>query len=324
MNEIVGQKKIIMTARTTSVTEVPFAIHPATRLGHVHYTATDLDRQIAFYQKVLGFKLHWREGAVAALGAGGEDLLRLTEIRDSRRAHRTTGAYHFALLFPNRRELARAIARLFALRYPNSPTDHVISKTTYLDDPEGNTIELYARSLDEGTMTVVNGIPVIRRADGTLSDGKEPLDLAALFRELGPTDRLDDPLPQGTRIGHVHLYVANLHDSMHFYHDLLGFTSGGLWPGWRMGDVFVIDEEPHIIAFNTWQGEGAPSAPPNSIGLRYSTIVLPTSGELEQVAKRVQEAGVSVEQTPDGLLVRDPSQIGILLTDGSSVSSKQQ
>jgi len=313
-----------MAAQTKSLTETSFAIHPATRLGHVHYTVADLDRQIAFYQNVLRFKLHWREGVVAALGAGGEDLLRLTEVRGARRAHRTTGVYHFALLFPSRRELARAIARLFDLGYPNSPTDHIISKTTYLDDPEGNTIELYVRSLDDGTMTVVNGNPIIRHADGTPSDGREPLDVEALFRELSPTDRLDDPLPEGTRMGHVHLYGANIHHSMHFYHNLLGFKDGGLMPGWHLGDVFVIAEQPHIIAFNTWQGEGAPPPPPDSIGLRYFTIVLPNHVELEQVAKRVRKAGVTVEQRQDGLLVRDPSQIGILLTDGDHMSSKQQ
>jgi catechol 2,3-dioxygenase len=52
------------------------------------------------------------------------------------------GLYHFAVLFPNRKELARAMARLFAMRYENYPTDHIMTKTTYLDDPEGNGITL--------------------------------------------------------------------------------------------------------------------------------------------------------------------------------------
>lgn len=313
-----------MAAQTKSLNETSFAIHPATRLGLVHYTVADLDRQIRFYQDVLRFQLHWREGAVAGLGAGGEDLLRLTEVRGARRAHGTTGAYHFALLYPNRRELARAIARLIQLRYPNSPTDHIISKSTYLDDPEGNTIELYVRSLGDGTMTVVDGNPIIRHADGAPSNGREPLDVQALLRELSPTDRLDDPLPVGTRMGHVHLFGANIQHSLHFYHDLLGFKDGGLMTAWRLGDVFVIEEQPHIIAFNTWQGEGAPPPPPDATGLRYFTIVLPNHVELARVVQRAQEAGVTVEQKQDGLLIRDPSQIGILLTDGSDVSNRQQ
>jgi catechol 2,3-dioxygenase len=105
-------------------------------------SVADLDRQVAFYQEVIGLRLHWREGASAGLGAGGEDLLRLTFVPGARRYPRTTGLYHFAILLPNRRELARAIGRLFALRYRNYPTDHIMTKTTYLDDPEGNNIEL--------------------------------------------------------------------------------------------------------------------------------------------------------------------------------------
>ena len=76
-------------------------------------------------------------------------------------AHRgTTGIYHFAILLPNRRELARAIARLFALRWPNSPTDHIMTKTTYLDDPEGNNIELYTESPEDGSMGFKDGEPL--------------------------------------------------------------------------------------------------------------------------------------------------------------------
>src|SRR4029077_3623293 len=109
------------------------------------------------------------------LGAGGDDLLRLTESKAARRYRGTTGIYHFAILLPNRRELARAIGRLFALRYPNYPTDHIMTKTTYLDDPEGNNIELYTESPEDGAMVYVNGSAETRRADGTLSDGREPL-----------------------------------------------------------------------------------------------------------------------------------------------------
>ena len=116
-------------------------IHPATRIGYVHLTVADLDSQIEFYQRVIGFKLHWREGATAGLGAGRADLLRLSEAPGSRRFPGTTGLYHFAVLFPDRRELARAIARLFSLSYRNYPTDHVMTKTTYLDDPEGQNID---------------------------------------------------------------------------------------------------------------------------------------------------------------------------------------
>src|SRR6185436_17802932 len=113
---------------------------------------------------------------------------------NARRAQHTTGMYHFAILYPSRKELARAIARLFALRYPNSPTDHGVSKPTYLDDLEGNNIELYVRSLDDGVFEIIDGQMAVRYADGRMGTGRDPLDLEALFGELDEKDRLDLPL----------------------------------------------------------------------------------------------------------------------------------
>jgi catechol 2,3-dioxygenase len=275
-------------------------------------TVADLDRQLEFYLKVLGLQLHWREGAEAGLGAGGEELLRLVEVPGARRVRGTTGLYHFALLLPDRRELARAIARLFQLRYPNYPTDHIVSKTTYLDDAEGNNIELYIYSEEDGTFVIENGHFVVRHADGRLSNGREPLDVEALFRELSPDDDLYEPLPVETMMGHVHLYGRNLDESMRFYSEVLGFKEGVLVPGFQFGDVEL--DRPHVIAFNTWQGEGATAPPADSLGLRHFTIVLPNVTELEKVIGRVREAGIALKQTEEGILVRDPAQIGMLLT----------
>src|SRR3990172_1794484 len=182
-----------MTAQAKSPPETEFHIHPATRPGHVSLSVADLDRQVEFYREVVGLKLHWRNGATAGLGVGNDDLLRLTEIRSARRYRGTTGLYHFAILLPNRRGLARAIGRLFSLRYPNYPTDHIMTKTTYLDDPAGNNIELYADTPEDGTFAVVNGVPVAQHANGVPSDGREPLDVEALFRELTPEDRRPPP-----------------------------------------------------------------------------------------------------------------------------------
>jgi catechol 2,3-dioxygenase len=223
------------------------------------------------------------------------------------------GLYHFALLYPNRRELAIAIARLFALRYPNAPTDHIISKTTYLDDAEGQNIELYVRSLEDGFFGTRNGQLVIEHADGTPSDGREALDLDALFSHLAPDDNLDAPPPPDLSLGHVHLYGNNLAAHMHFYRDVLGFTNSTWIPSFRMGDV-APNELPHMIAFNAWLGDDAPPAPPGALGIRYYTIVLPTAAELDRVAERLGQAAMAPEQTPEGLLVRDPAQVGVVLT----------
>jgi len=293
--------------------ETTFTIHPATQMGHVHLTVADLERQVAFYQDVIGLQLHSREGSLARLGVGGEDLLRLTEVRSARRARGTTGLYHFAILLPNRRELARAVGRLFSLRYRNYPTDHLMTKTTYLDDPEGNNIELYTDTPEDGIFGFLNGVLVARHTNGAPSDGREPLDVEALLRNLAPGDRLDEPMPPETRMGHFHLYVADLDASMRFYHDLLGFGDMGIARDFRMGMVSAGGYH-HHIGFNTWIGEGAPPPPPEALGLRYLTVVLPNMTELESVVQRVQQANLATEKIEDGFLVRDPSQNGVLLT----------
>lgn len=302
-----------MITKTDLLTQTQFSIHPATKPGLVHLTVADLEREIEFYRQVVGLKLHWREGNTAGLGVGGPDLLRLTEIRGAKRSRGTTGIYHFAILLPGRRELARVIARLFSLRYRNYPTDHIMTKTTYLDDPEGNNIELYADTPEDGTMSFADGQAVTRRTDGTLSDGREPLDVEALFRELKPDDRLDEPMPPETRIGHFHLYVADLDKTMHFYHDVLGFDNMGIARDFRMGMVSA-GRYHHHIGFNTWVGEGAPPPPADALGLRYITFLLPNEAELERVVEHARRAGIATEQTEEGVLVRDPSQNSVVLS----------
>ena len=301
------------TPTQTQSQKTEFSIHPATLPGHVALTVANLENQVAFYQQVLGFQLHWRDGKQAGLGAGGADLLRLTEQSGLKRYRHVTGLYHFAVLFPNRRELARALARLFALRYPNSPTDHIMTKTTYLDDPEGNGIELYAESPEDGIFTMEGGKFVTRRADGSESDGREPLDVEALFRLLTDDDQIDQPAPEETRIGHVHLHIRNVDEAVNFYHGVLGFDVMGTARLFRAAFVSAGGYH-HHIGLNTWQGEGIPPAPADAAGLRYFSLVLPNQTALDTVLERVRETGIPIEQTAEGWLVRDPSNIAVVLS----------
>jgi len=302
-----------MNTLSNSETKTEFSIHPATLIGHVSLTVANLENQIAFYQQVLGFQLHWREGNKAGLGAGGADLLRLTEEANVRKYQRVTGLYHFAVLFPNRRELARAIARLFALKYPNYPTDHIMTKSTYLDDAEGNGIELYAESPEDGTWSMANGTFEARRADGTISNGREPLDVDALFGHLKEDDRLDTPVPIETRVGHMHLHIRNVDEAVDFYHGLIGFDVMGVAKPFGVAFVSAGGYH-HHIGLNTWQGEGAPPPPADAVGLRYFTVELPNQQALDEVIARIDKAGIPSNQTADGLLVHDPSQNGVILT----------
>ncbi|HEY5903634.1 MAG TPA: VOC family protein [Anaerolineales bacterium] len=297
---------------TQTKTKSEYSIHPGTRMGAVALRVANLDNQIAFYQQALGFVEHWRDGNRAGLGAGGADLLRLTEEPNLKRYRGTTGLYHFAVLFPNQRELARAVARLFVLKYPNYPTDHVMTKTTYLDDLEGNGIELYAESPEDGMFAIENDQFTTRRADGTLSDGREPLDLDTLFAHLEKDDRLDVAAPPETRIGHVHLHVRDVVEAVDFYHGILGFDVMGMSFSWRAAFVSAGGYH-HHLGLNTWQGEGAPPPPADALGLKYFTVQLPTQAALDEVVRRVDAAGIPSNQTESGLLVHDPSQNAVLL-----------
>jgi catechol 2,3-dioxygenase len=297
---------------TTTETQAEFRIHSQTLPGHVSLTVADLDRQITFYKNVIGLQLHERAERTARMGAGGADILRMTEVPGAVRHPRTTGIYHFAILLPNRRELALAIARLFSLRWPNAPTDHVMTKTTYLDDPEGNNIELYADTPDDGEWGFANGQFFARWADGRPSNGREPLDVDALLTHLEPGSALDAPMPPETRMGHFHLYVADLEASRRFYDDVLGFDLMGLAASFRMGFVSAGGYH-HHIGFNTWMGEGAPAPPKDSLGLREITFLLPDQGALKAVVAHARERGAKWEESPTGPMTADPSGNRILL-----------
>ncbi len=292
-------------------------IHPKTHIGYVSLTVANLDLQLEFYEKVIGLHVQRRDEESAQMGVGDTQLLELVQVSAARRRRGTTGLYHLAILLPNRRELARVIGRLFALRYRNYPTDHIMTKTTYLDDPEGNGIELYAESPEDGTWSLAGGEYITRRADGSLSDGREPLDVEALLKHLQEGDRLDAPMPPETRIGHVHLHVRNVEEAVNFYHGVLGFDVMGIAQAFRMAFVSAGGYH-HHIGLNTWQGEGAPAPAPDSLGLRYFSVVLPDRGELERVLQRVRDAGLPIEETDAGPVVRDPSQNGVLLTAQAS------
>jgi len=300
----------------------PHRIPVDTRPGYVHLKVADLENQLTFYQQVLGLGLNWREGDSAGLGVGGRDLVRLTQIPNGKRYRGVTGIYHFAILFPGRAELARAVARLFAVQWPSSPTDHVMTKTTYLDDPEGTTIELYCESPEDGVfMLDPDGSLIARHADGRPSNGREPLDLDELFSHLPEGEPPDGPLPPETRMGHFHLYVADLAATRRFYHEQLGFDDMGLAPEARMGMVSAGGYH-HHIGYNTWQGQGAPPPPNDAVGLDHIAFYLAEVEELDRMEAMLQKEGVPFERRPDGLWLDDPSQNTLRFTTAEQAARR--
>src|SRR4051812_10490582 len=282
------------TIATLTATPAAAALAEATRLGAVHLTVTDLDRSVAFYQDAIGLRLHRREDPVAAMGAGGEDLVVLVEEQTARPAGRHAGLYHVALLLASREELARALQRLAVTRTPiDGASDHGISEAIYLPDPDGNGIEIAADQPREVWPTLETlGRP-------------NPLDLYGLLGTLGDAAPVRHADP-ATIVGHVHLYVGDIAAARSFYEDVVGFNPMTVMPN----AVFVsVAGYHHHLAFNTWRGEGVPAAPPAETvaGLRHWTVLLDGAAERDAVRGRLAAAGVAVTEREDGLLVHDPA-----------------
>jgi catechol 2,3-dioxygenase len=161
-------------------------IHPETRIGHVHLTVSNLERSLKFYRDALGFEVTQRYGSDAVfLSAGGYHHHIGLNTWSGEGAPQPppgrTGLYHFAILYPNRRELARAFKRLFDNGLPiEGASDHGVSEAIYLRDPDGNGIELYRdRPAQQWP-----------RANGQLQMTTKSLNLDELLAELNQPEEL--------------------------------------------------------------------------------------------------------------------------------------
>ena len=280
------------------------SIAAATGMGTVDLAVTDAERALRFYRDYVGLTPMPNDGPEIHLGAAGRELLVLHPGAQRPVVPRTSGLYHFAIVVPDRRELARVIGRLGRLQWDQYPTDHVMTKANYLWDPDGNGIEIYTESPEDGTMGFANGTFVVHDKDGRERSGRDPIDLDELFGHLLPGDHLDAPLPPGAKMGHVHLHVADVEEALRFYHELVGFDVMGHAPG--MGFVSAGGYH-HHLGLNEWAGQGAPPAPEGSAGLRSFTVEVPTQSELDDVIDRLEHGQVRVAEEGSGFLAVDPS-----------------
>ena len=263
-------------------------IAPDAHMGLVELSVSDLDRSLRYWQNVVGLRVLSRADGTAELGAD-TPLLRFVEEPGAQSAHGFTGLFHVALLVPNRPSLGRFLAHTAREPIPlTGLSDHRVSEAIYLRDPDYHGIEIYAdrpRQQWEGkvsqTMTTV------------------PLDTASLLAEAGDGDF--DGLPDGTTVGHVHLCVRDVDETIGFYRDKLGM---GLTA--HLGDQAAFLSAGgyhHHLAGNTWETRGAAPAPEGTARLLRFTVVLPDEAEVERVAERI-----------GGTEVRDPAGNPLVLT----------
>jgi catechol 2,3-dioxygenase len=275
-------------------------ISPATTLGAVHLSVADLERSVSYYRTVVGLDVIEQASGRAALGAGSTPLLVLVEEPGAVPADGYTGLYHFALLVPERADLARWLVHAATERLElTGMSDHFVSEALYLRDPDGHGIEIYwdrPRELWQGQ---------VAQRMTTL-----PLDVDDLMATLGSSSEYAG-LPADTVMGHVHLRVAEIDETVAFYRDVLGFAlMAQLGP---RAAFLAAGGYHHHIGANTWESAGATPAPPGSATLRYATIRVPDEAGRERLLERLAGAGQDAEATDAGLLVRDPSGNGLVI-----------
>jgi catechol 2,3-dioxygenase len=286
----------------TADAPVAAAISAATTLGPVHLTVADLRRSSGFYESAIGLAVLRRETGRAWLGAGGRELVVLVEEPGAQPVPGATGLFHLALLVPERADLAGWLAHAARERVPlTGASDHFVSEALYLDDPDGHGIEIYwdrPREVWEGQ--VAERLTTMRLdADGLLGELEDPA--TAPFAAIAP----------GTVMGHVHLKVAGLRESIAFYRDVLGL---GLMARLGTSAAFLAaGGYHHPIGANTWQSAGGSPPPPGAAALRCATIVLPDDAERDRVLARVRAAGATLREGEEAPVCVDPSGNRLLL-----------
>ena len=297
---------------STAIPTTPAAGQPAdfATLGPVHLDVVDADRSLGFWRDVVGLRLRSRDDATLELGTDEETLLVLHPGATGRVRRGFRGLYHVAIHLPNEPEFARVLARLIARRYPIAPTDDVMSKAIYLDDPDGIGLELTLETPERqrSIRLLQHDIEVVD-AEGRVRSGRDPLDVRQVLARM-PDEDVERPVPPGTTVGHLHLHVDYLDAARRFYRDVLGFEEHMWMPQMGAADFHAGGRFPHRLAVNTWQGAGAPRPPARTAGLRSYAIRFDSSARLDSVLRRVPGAAPVAGRYS----VTDPAGNAILLS----------
>jgi catechol 2,3-dioxygenase len=272
-------------------------------LGPVLLQVADMERSIAYYDRVVGLRTLRRQANAATLGPQDADqpMVELHERRGATPVPRRgrLGLYHFAILLPDRASLGRFAGHLAALGEYAGMADHLVSEAFYLTDPDGLGIEVYADR--PPASWVVHG--------GKLAMATDPLDLEDLARAAGEGRWAG--APPGTRIGHIHLYVDDLGRAGDFYHRGLGLDRIGLdFPGALFMSAGGYH---HHLGTNTWAA-GAPRATVGDARLLEWSIRLPGSGDVARAARSLADAGYRVAREGSDALAADPWGTNLRLT----------
>ncbi|MGH7518172.1 MAG: VOC family protein [Gemmatimonadales bacterium] len=271
-----------------------YRLPAGTRVGAVRLQVSDLDRSLAYYQRVIGLRVQERSDGVALLGAqNGPALVQLHERSSAEPVPRRgrLGLYHYAILLPDRPALGRFVRHLSELDVRAGMSDHLVSEAIYLNDPDGLGIEVYGdRPRNtwqyEGRQLVMD---------------TRPLDVDGLLRATGSGPWTG--VPSGTVIGHVHLFVGDLERAAAFYHAGLGLDKT-VWN--YPGALFMsAGGYHHHLGTNTWAAGAAPAGEGDARLLAWE-LVVPTAADAAAALASAASAGAPVERGAKGGVARDP------------------
>ena len=279
-----------------------FASTTPLHVGSVGLKARDLSRLADFYSQAIGLHVIDRDSKTARLGAGGVTLLELEAAPDARPDDpRGAGLYHTAFLQPTRGDLGRWLVHIARNRVQLSgASDHAVSEAIYLDDPEGNGIEVYRDRLPEEW----------RWNGSRIQMGNERLDLDNLAADAGPAPYTG--APDGLRIGHIHLRVGDIEAAQKFSSGAVGLdvTAG------RHGALFMSSGHyHHHVGSNIWHSAGAPRRDEDRAGLAWFTMQA-SDDALASVKASLKAADVPTSEGNSGLEARDPWGTRVRFTAG--------
>ncbi|MDX9917698.1 MAG: VOC family protein [Gudongella sp.] len=261
--------------------------------------AVDIEQMKRFYSEGMGFKLISESEKEAVLSAdGSKPILTLLGGDIEPKPNGRAGLYHIAILLPSRRDLGSFIRHIMDYGAKHiGGSNHGVSEAFYMEDPEGNGIEVYA-DIPDSKWEFVDEKPVMFT---------EPLDYRGLLQEA--EGHPWEGMPEDTIIGHIHLHVGDLDKAERFY-EALGFE---LVYAMAASAYFMsTGGYHHHIGFNVWNGRGAKPAPENASGLDH--FVLNAAGQsLVEIKEKLEDAGYDAILENGKLKTKDPSGNGIVI-----------
>ncbi|MCZ8516683.1 VOC family protein [Paenibacillus filicis] len=278
-----------------------FHRNPNTYVGQLNLKVQNLQRALQFYQEVIGFKVLDQTEKTANLTADGKTVLLSIEQPDNvvPMQERTTGLYHFALLLPTRTDLAQIVQHFAKIGLQFGSSDHLVSESLYLSDPDGNGIEVF-RDRDPSEWVWNNG---------EVEVSVDPLNFRDLLSCVN--QKTWRGLPAGTVMGHIHLHVSELRMTEEFYVKGLGFE---VVIRYGTQALFIsTGKYHHHIGLNTWNGLGAPRPSENSVGLKSFTLIYPNITARDHVVAHLENIGAPITEENSTFATTDPSGNRILL-----------